>query len=286
MTTHNDRWTAQDLELYLDDELGNDRRAALTDALRKDPALRNRLASIAHADDELRTLFLESAGEEEAKPQRVAHRWASRWALVAAACLVVSVLASLLFRPQEETRRELVYNANAPAHREIVSRPAYESIRVVFSLPAKPPDEKGNNPVDTPGEGSQKIAKDVPAAANEDRAFRRRLKELLASGGVENAIQLLSTATDDQRNVAFAAIGNLLRSAEVAERMLDRLSPREQLAACQVWAQTPAFRPLIFARLRQLSAQPEYAEEVQTVLTSFEAEPTLRKWLRASQLRT
>jgi|GEM_PF-2763516 len=286
MTSPSDRWTAQDLELYLDEELGDDHRAELTDALRKDPALRNRLASIAHVDDELRAMFRDCADEEKTKRPRIRRRSASRWVLAAAACLVVWLLATMLFQSQEKSRRELVDSADAPADRGVVSRPAYEAVRVVFSLPSRPLDEKDKHPVDKPGERQQKIANDEPAAPDEDRLFRQRLKEYLASGGVENTTELLSTATDEQRNVAFAAIGDLLRSAEVAERVLDRLSPREQLAACRVWAESKAFLPLVFERLRQLAAQPEYAKEVQTVLTSFEAEPTLRTWLRSEQLRT
>ena len=57
MTRHTETWTTQELERYLDEELGNARRAELSEALRRDPALRERLATVRRVDELLRGAF-------------------------------------------------------------------------------------------------------------------------------------------------------------------------------------------------------------------------------------
>jgi hypothetical protein len=94
----------------------------------------------------------------------------------------------------------------------------------------------------------------------------------------------LDGASKDERGLAYRYIGELLRSAQLAEELLDRLTPREQVTVCGEWAREPGLRPVVFTRLRRLSQDPGLSEDVQVLVTRLAREPTLRSWLFGYQL--
>ncbi len=91
MTRGTEPWTTLALELYHDEELDDTRRAELSEALRRDPALRERLASVRGVDETLRDALLDENPAERIPLVRALYR--SRPAL-AAACVLIAVIAA------------------------------------------------------------------------------------------------------------------------------------------------------------------------------------------------
>lgn len=106
------------LEDYHDEALSPDDMQRVAEALRRDPALRRRLASIRSMDDLVRTALL---SEQRARPQR---RRPLVVPFAAAAGVVIAVVGLWLL------------TAPSPAPRVAIDEtPGYEPVRLVFSLP-------------------------------------------------------------------------------------------------------------------------------------------------------
>ncbi|MCH9002782.1 MAG: hypothetical protein IIC02_09440 [Planctomycetes bacterium] len=279
MNEKNPPWTTRDLELFHDDELDDRQHDALSDALRRDPALRDRLVSVRNVDEQLRDFLLDPASGGE--DRRASWSVPASWIAAAAACVLVSV--SLLWHftgNRSPTDAPFVVQGDATPIETSTKASVYEPIRVVLTLPARTKqDEETVESVLSPEPPTEANEKILP---QEDiRTFLASLNRSLAGGQVSQIVRLLREAPSEQRTVAYRFLGELLRSAEVAEQILDRLPPREQLAVCKVWAYEPGRRPVAFDRLHRLSSDPELSGEVRTVIADLHQDPSLKKLLRS-----
>ncbi len=284
-TTH-DPWTTHDLELFHDDELDDRKRDAMSDALRRDPGLRDRLVSVQNVDEQLRDFLLDpaSSGEDRRAP------WSVRALSIAAAAACVLVSVSLLWYVTGDGSpngvRVVVQGDATPADtstRQVetsTKKSVYEPIRVVFTLPARTKqDEETVESVPPPEPLAE--ANDPALVPPDNRPFLASLNRSLAGGNVSQTVRLLRDAPSEQRTAAYRFLGELLRSADVAEQILDQLPPLEQLAVCKVWAHEPGRRPVAFARLHRLSLDPELSGAVRTVIADLHQDPSLKKMLRS-----
>jgi hypothetical protein len=176
-----------------------------------------------------------------------------------------------------------VLTVKAPGRTDEAVQPEYYPIRVVFSCPVRTVSRQTGDDQDARStlEAGRKV---VTVAMREDTDFLLQLGRALGAGRIEETLDLLSEASDDQRAAGYRYMGELVRSASVAEQILDRLSPQEQVAVCGQWARKPMVRPVAFDRLRLLSTQAELSEEVRVVVSKLAEDPTLRSWLRSYRL--
>ncbi|MCH8243252.1 MAG: hypothetical protein IH897_11680 [Planctomycetes bacterium] len=279
-------WTTRDLELFHDDELDDRKLDAMSDALRRDPALRDRLVSVRNVDDQLREFLLDPASSGE--DRRASWSVSASWSAAAAACVLVSV--SLLWYVTGDgspNGAPVVVQGDATPVETLTkqvepstNKSAYQPIRVVFTLPARTKqDEETVESVRPPEPPIE--AHDPTLLPPDNRPFLASLNRALAGGHVSQTVRLLRDAPSEQRTEAYRFLGELLRSAEVAEQILDRLPPREQLAVCKVWAHEPGRRPVAFDRLHRLSSDPELSGAVRTVIADLHQDPSLKKLLRS-----
>ena len=281
MTRDTEPWTTQALELYHDEELDDTRRAELSEALRRDPALRERLASVRGVDETLRDALLD---ENPAEPLPLVRALCRSRPALAAACVLIAVTAAwALFPGRGPVERIEVAQTGDVQQPGPGARREYQGIRVLFSLPVQTPLRA--TPVETARQVDEKAPTHERIATTFDASgFLSRVDRLLDSGQVEGTLDLLAGASEGQRAVAYRHMGELLRSAYVAEQILDRLSPREQVAVCSEWAGEPGLRPIVFDRLRRFSKVPELSDHVQVVVARLAEDGTLRSWLRGYQL--
>ncbi len=274
-------WTTQDLELYHDEELEPAQRSKLSDALRRDPELRERLATVRRVDDLLGAALVDDVRTAR-RPLRLVF---SRSVPVAAAAgVLIAVTAAAWFSVKHWPHGEIPVAQNANQRpSDLAGQPEYRPIRVVFSLPIGTASPKpAGRPATTTRTKTNSVV--AVAAVRDDASFVARLDRMLKIGRIQEALELLEGASDNQRAVAYRRMGQLLRSAYVAEQILDRLSPREQLAVCRQWARQPLVRPTAFDRLRRFSRQPGLSGDVQVVVTELAKDPELGTWLYGYQL--
>ncbi len=266
-------WTTRDLELYHDGELDTARRAQLSDALRSDHDLCERLAVVRRVDEQLRTAFVHPEADQ---PRRPLMFIPFGYPALAAACLLIAVSAAGWFsvsRHPAESKVLAIRHDGA----NVTSKPEYQAIRVVFSLPVETRSD------DVPTKRSVKVTKAKPYAGTLE-GFLTRLDKEMAAGRIKQSLALLRGASDEQRTVAYLHVGARLRSATVAKQILDRLSPREQLFVCRLWVRMPVVQPTVFERLQRFSSQPELYKEVRQIVVQLVRDPRLRPWLHGYQL--
>ncbi|MGB2987170.1 MAG: hypothetical protein WBE26_14970 [Phycisphaerae bacterium] len=281
MTQRIETWTTEDLELYRDEELDPVRRSELNEALRRDPGLRDRLATVRRVDDMLRSALVDEIPARSSRLRFMLHR-STR--VLAAACLLIAVTTALWFAfghgsapAIRVAQEEGEIQPGQPAELE------YKPIRVVFSLPIRRKTrEASNQPALAPD--TEERTQLASAAMYGNRDFLVRLHHVLGAGQIDETLGLLNGASDDQRAVAYRHMGEMLRSALVAEQILDRLSSGEQLAVCRQWAREPGLRAVVFTRLRRFSKEPELSDKVQVLVARFARDPVLLPWLRGYQL--
>lgn len=281
MTRGPDHWTTPDLELYHDEELDAARRVELSDALRRSPDLRERLSTVRRVDDLVRCALVREFPARPSERRQVLYRIAM---LGAVACVLAAVIASVWLAVQRRAARTVeVVERAAPLRLEDPVEPEYEAIRVVLSVPIR---ARPARTVDEPAQPPDAPAyAEVASVVTDQRVvLLTRLEAALANRRIEEAIKLLDDASGSQRATAYRYLGQLLGSALVAREILDRLSAREQLAACREWAHEPARRPVVFARLRRLSKESDLAEDVRVLVAKLAEDPRLRSWIRGYQL--
>lgn len=279
MTRPREHWTTQDLELYHDQELDACRQDKLSEALRHDSALRDRLAAVYRVDDCLRTALT----DQRLTQQNQLGNWGDRWpAVLAAASLLIAATAVAWYAVwQPPSHNGDVAESAQSEQPQVVEAFEYHPIRVVFSLPVRTMQQDRSDRQTITANAGQRLA--IPGEQDAGD-FLAQLDRTLRGGRVQDTLRLLDTTSEEERSLAYRHIGQLLRSAQVAEEILDLLSPREQLAVCSEWARKPALRPVVFTRLRHLLDEPGLSDAVQVILTRLAKEPALRIWLRGYQL--
>jgi hypothetical protein len=118
----------------------------------------------------------------------------------------------------------------------------------------------------------------------ENMVFLTRLDQAMGAERIEETLGLLAEASAGQRAIGYQYMGELLRSASVAEQILDRLSPQEQVQVCGHWAGEPVMQSLAFSRLRRLLDEPSLSKEVRVVVDRLARNPALHSWLRGFRL--
>lgn len=266
-------WTTQDLELYHDGELNEARRAELSDALRDDRTLCERLATVRRVDERLRTAFVRP---EETQPRQPLTLAFYRHPALAAACLLVAVSTAGWL---SVSRRSAEPKVLALSHEgeNVTTQPDYQAIRVVLSLPVETLSDE------VPNGRTLDTTKAKPDTKTLER-FLTRLDRELDAGRIRESLALLRGTSDQRRATAYRHVGTRLRSAMVATQILDRLNPREQLFVFRLWARVPVVQPTVFERLRRFSDQPEWSEEVRQIATQLARDPRLRPWFHGYQL--
>jgi len=276
MTRRGKSWTTEHLELLRDGELDAARRDELTEDLRRDPTLRERLATVYRVDDALRVALIEP---DSTARRRECSTWSrSRFIVAAASLLLVATAVAwyAVFRPP--LNNSGASDGVRTDQRQVAEAVEYEPIRVVLSLPVRPAWQ------DTSGFQSATAEHRERSDRPTRDSFVARLNDALRKERIEEALSLLDEASKEERGLAYRYIGELLRSAQLAEELLDRVTPHEQVAVCGEWAREPGLRPVVFTRLRRLSQDPGLSDDVQLLVTRLAREPTLRSWLFGYQL--
>jgi hypothetical protein len=257
------------------------RRSQLTEDLRRDPQLRERYATVRRVDDLMRRAITD---ENVLRRPHAGAGARLRVPAVAAAGFLILVSAAWWFMRYSQPSGEVqVLTVKAPGRTNEAVQPEYHPIRVVFSCPVRTASRQAGDNEDarSPLESGRQV---VTVGMREDADFLLQLDRALGAGRIEDTLGLLREASEDQRAAGFRYMGELVRSASVAERILDRLSPHEQVAVCGQWARKPVVRPLAFERLRRWSMQAELSEEVRVVVSKLAEDPALRSWLRSYRL--
>lgn len=262
MTGSRENWTTHDLELFADERFDSERLSQLTDDLRRDAALRTRLAQVRRVDEVLRAALLQS--------RPVTRFWGApvlRRSLAAASMLLFVGVAGWLVWGRAGSA------PHSPSR--LAATDSTRSVRIVFSFPLSTEKVLSSQEV-LPGGSS--------TSAQDERALLSQIRRLLAAGQAVEAVELLTGTAPDGRRLDHRFLSEFLQSAQVAELLLDGLNLNEQVTVCGEWASEPAIRPTVFARLRRLSEEPSVSSEVGSVLADLAANPELRAWIRGYQL--
>jgi hypothetical protein len=282
MSRRTSRWTTEDLERFHDEQLDEPQRTALSEDLRRNPQLRDRYATVRRIDELMRAALTAEEGVERNEPRRIVAPYAAR--ALAAACLLIAV-SSYWWFPRGgalSTERQAAHHL----HGDRVDEPtesAYRAVRVVFSLPVRKAQREPAGAAEPPPE-SDVSADAAEAGQREAPNFLARLDAAITGQRIEETLELLADASDGQRAAGYQYLGELLRSASVAEQILDRLSPAEQVQVCAHWAGEPAVQSVAFSRLHRLSTEPTLSKDVRIVVDKLARNPALHSWLRGYRL--
>jgi hypothetical protein len=266
------RWTTADLERFIDGELDPTPRESLADAIRSDPSLRTAVGQIRRIDTLVRRTLAAPAANRTQRPA-LGRRIALAGPVAAAAVLLIAVWATVrpVARPAAPERNGDTVSATAAS--------TYEPIRVVLTLPVRPgPAMRTTQPVHDDKPPRADLAPEIASAASP------ALDELLAKGDIDAAVSLLAVAPRNERIAGYARLGELLLSARNAERVLDTLSPADQLDVCATWAAEPALRFVAFRRLEKLAGSPELANALAGVVNTLARDDVMRPWLMSYRL--
>lgn len=281
MNKRMNRWTTEDLERFHDGQLDEPQRSAIGEDLRRDPELRERYSTVRRIDE-----LMHAALTKQTADQLDRARLLSPIAVqvLAAACLLVAVSTFWWFSRggHSSAGHQMAHRSDADQVTEPAGK-AYRPIRIVFSLPVRKAAPDSTGELD-PLPESDADAEAVAAEMRENTMFLTRLDRAIAAQHVEETLDLLADASAGQRAVGYQYMGELLRSASVAEQILDRLSPQEQVQVCAHWAGEPVMQSLAFSRLRRFSTEPSLSKNVRVVLDKLARDPALHSWLRGYSL--
>jgi len=242
------QWTSQLLEQYHDGELDELQRAALSEALRESPELRERLAEVARLDSlAVRALAAPALVGRPAPGTRLVVR--PVFAVALAACLALLVVPLLTHRERAPVSLPVTITGDLSSS----DRERTPAVRVVLSIPA------------------------IPASSGKGPGVAAALER----GDVTQAARVLAEADRSSRDAELRRLGELIRSASRADELLDSLSDTDQLAACRVWAEDPRLRPAAFARLERLRSRTDLVDQYRAVMTGFAERPELSAWVRS-----
>lgn len=293
-TTGEQRWTDQQLELYHDAELGAELDAATSEALARDlladAALRARFSALTSIDRRARRALLApplSAHESEGRRHRswrleLAIAGGAGGAVALAAATAMMIWPAAVRPPESPTPHQTPLAAGGeigrPSQAGIAADLERAGVRVLASLPG-PGKNAGSPRVQRPTR-----ARSTFAAATEIPAVEPTLRDLLDVGDVDGFLSRTRQASGEDRDAAFGLLGGTLRSAMTAQRVLDGLTPEEQLTVCTVWAHEPHLRPVTFERLALLQERPELRERVATLAAELSRSRELLAWVKSYRL--
>lgn len=246
-------WTTLELELFRDGELPEDRRAALSEALRADPSLRTRLADVARMDAAAHRAFTEI-------PARAPGARRPSFGVLAAAAVVLIVAVAVMFSSSRPGAPARQLAAASKPRQEIAKARGFD---VVFTIPVGRPLPQG---AESPREKAA-----APAAALVDQA--------LADGRAEEANSLLAGANQRDREAAYRRMGESLRTAQAAREAIASLSDREKLEVCRIWTADARLVPVAFTILGELSTSAEVSKEYGEVVSQLRDDPRLRGYV-------
>lgn len=265
------QWTTEELERLVDGDLPEPDRSALQAELRTDALLQARHAAILRGDEALRLALL---------TPRLAGRRNVRLGL-----LIAPIAAAVLFAAIGWTlwsRGGGIGDPSGPArsgpashHDPFTAQPAGgRPDFVVAELPIKRRAASQPRPEAAP-RGAHLAQAPEPA---------QPLRERLSRGDAAGVIELIDGTAPADRAALYQQLGEVLRSAATADRVLDQLSPEGQLAVSQAWAHEPRLRTVAFQRLQRLALEPELQTRLAAAVHELERTPNLRPWLRSYRL--
>ncbi len=279
-------WSDLDLEAFHDEALDADAHDQLAQSLLTDPALRERLARLrARETAILEALTLASRADmPHAQPRHTPrHTLLPRAAGLAAALLLTAgvalLITSSLTSPPSTPPAPLTPHAPSHAGHAALApatptNPA-TATRTLFSMPLTA-DIHNRLAQRTPEPARAARTQDAPAPAPDDL---HQFTLALRSDRPEAAAVLLESLPAEAQSRAMDALGESLRSAEVARRALDTLTPEHQLATCERWATDARLRPVAFDRLRELQHTAALAPQYQRTLRLLQEDATLEGWI-------
>ncbi len=260
-----------ELELYHDDELPPARRAEVSAALRRDPALRSELLGIQQTDALARASLLETPCVALLERSRV-------WRLLVPAAAAV-LLAALHPLGTPEADQNLT---DTPAGRR--STAAYEPIRVLMvGVAQRPQADVG---ADAANRSADTIAPRSAGAGDDGvrSVAGLSLDEAVSAGQIEQIALLALAASADERAETYRRIGARLSATTTLRRVLDQLPPEEQVRACGVWARQSQWEAVVCPRLRELGRDPAVQPCVANMLATLGSDPGVSRMLRAHRL--
>lgn len=271
MTTHDPRqWSDAEVELFHDEESPEADAALLAADLRRDTALRDRLADLRRLD-RLVARACEAPASTTARPPRRAWLTVGLGLAAAGIALVAGLWlwlgGALHHQPSPTPVPEPRHATFPPQHPSAApaTRPDMRAIRTLARIPLKS---------DAP------LLADSPSAAPEKPpadAFAQALRR----GDVLGASFLLADAPPERRAEYVRRLGDALRSSETAAAVLDRLDASEQLELCEAWVREPHLKPVAFARLAKLQHDEALNPRVSALADSLASEPGLASWVRS-----
>lgn len=269
MTTRPTRWTAHDLELYLDQELPPNRLAELEADLAADPALRRRLVETERLDIlAARALLIPRPRSSPAI--RVRPRVLLVGLCAASLLLAIGAPWLVLSHPPAPGPRPPIVAVRDP----LAPRPDPDSaqaeteIRVLLTLRLR----------DRTGRLTPAVAPPAPPPVIAS-AFSTACAAAMAQGRTTAAADMLKDADEAERRRGYLELGRAIHAAAVAKDILAAMEPAQRLEVCRIWAAEPDIQPVVFACLRDLNQIPELRADVRTLALELSDEPTLRSWV-------
>ncbi len=258
------------LEQYADGALDGATRGDVTEALRRSPALRERLTRVHEVDRIARAGFeLRTNGAAVKRSSTSLVRWGAALAGVAAAMWLVAIWAM-------PDAQQAIKEPAVAAHGGAAASPtaAAEPVRVVLTMPVRRPKPTGGSADANKPEPLRVHA--IPVAD----VFEERFERLLDQNQPEAATALLATLSTESRARGLAMLAERIRSAATVERVLAALPPEQQVELCGELVRAGGLQATAFARLRELALDPLTATPVGALIRRLAAEPALRPPLR------
>jgi len=258
------------LERLIDGDLPRSEADSLRDLVERDPALRAELARVERTD----RLIAESLSARP-RPRRSSPRAGAvrpRWLVLGGAGGLIGLGAlaavALVVRPWSEgaLRPTSSHEPSSPTHVASVddrTPPAPDArsqsgSRVLFEIagaraPARPDDR-------------------LPAAthSSEDRPV-----------SIDERRRIANSDERDGRAEEYLRLGRSIRSAMIAERALDELTPAEQLDAIREWVRVPSLRPVAFERLAALAHDPMVGDAALSLARALADQQDLSPWVKS-----
>ncbi len=284
MSADSQRWTRADLEQFADGELDEARRADLRHSLCCNAALRAELADVQRTDARIREA-LSLPPRATAKPRRRL-RVVRRTAACAAVVMLPAVVwwagdvgrtgRAVAVHDSDRTQRSTGLLEERTAAAGHVSHDGYHAVRVVWSMPAQPGLRRRADQATETQAGSW--------TPDPLWAQRQQVLRALRSGRMDIVAGTLCALDGRQRKQLLQFVASRLRSGYAAAKLLDALTPRDQLELCRLAVPESPIRAVWLKRMRALAELPETAAAVRRLIRDW-SRPVRPVWMRDDLLR-